>query len=97
MKSTIDKAGRLVIPQQIRREAGLRSGMVLDIRWRDGRIEIEPAWLPVTLVCEGPFLVAVPGAGMPPLTAGIVEQTRAAIYEERAAGINDVADVSDRH
>ena len=42
MKATIDAAGRLVIPKRIRREAGLESGAELEIRFEDGRIEIEP-------------------------------------------------------
>ncbi|MGE5278116.1 MAG: AbrB/MazE/SpoVT family DNA-binding domain-containing protein, partial [Acidobacteriota bacterium] len=32
MKTTIDAAGRLVIPRRIRREAGLEAGSELEIR-----------------------------------------------------------------
>ena len=46
MRTTTDAAGRLVIPKEIRREAGLKPGMVLEVHWRDGHIEIEPAPLP---------------------------------------------------
>ncbi|MPZ16193.1 MAG: antitoxin, partial [Chloroflexi bacterium] len=49
MKATIDSAGRLVIPSSVRRQAGLRPGMPLDLRYRDGVIEVEPAPLPVRL------------------------------------------------
>lgn len=49
MKTTIDTAGRLVIPKELRREAGLQPGTELEIRWRQGLIEIEPAPLPVKL------------------------------------------------
>ncbi len=42
MKTTIDAAGRLVIPKKIREEAGLKPGTALDVRVRDGVIEIEP-------------------------------------------------------
>ena len=78
MKTTIDPAGRLVIPKEIRREAGLKPGMPLDIRLRDGRIEIEPAPLPVRLVRKGKLLVAVPGTEVAALTTETVERTRRA-------------------
>jgi AbrB family looped-hinge helix DNA binding protein len=84
MKATIDAAGRLVIPKEIRRQAGLRPGLALDVRWHDGRIEIEPEALPVTLVHEGRFLVAVPETEIEPLTAETVEATRWALAQERA-------------
>ncbi|MPZ15387.1 MAG: antitoxin [Chloroflexi bacterium] len=43
MRATIDAGARLVIPSEVRRQAGLRPGMALELRWRDGRIEIAPA------------------------------------------------------
>ena len=43
MKTTIDKAGRVVIPKKIRDAAGIEPGMELDVRLCDGRVEIEPA------------------------------------------------------
>ena len=79
MKTTIDPAGRLVIPKEIRREAGISPGMTLDIRLREGLIEIEPAPLVVKLVRKGRLLVAVPEAGFGLLTSETVEQTRRAI------------------
>ena len=85
MITTIDSAGRLVIPKEIRREAGLKPGMSLEVRWRAGRIEIEPPPLPVRLVRRGKLLVAVPETGAPgALTPEIVEGTRKAIRRERA-------------
>jgi len=63
MQTTIDGAGRMVIPKAVREAAGLRPGDPLDVRYRDGRIEIEPLAEQVRLVREGPFLVAdAPGA-----------------------------------
>jgi AbrB family looped-hinge helix DNA binding protein len=86
MKTTIDAAGRLVIPKELRRLAGLRAGTVLEIRWQDGRIEIEPAAAPVQLVQKGRLLVAAGEDGeAEPLTADIVEATRASIQQERGA------------
>ena len=43
MKTTIDAAGRLVIPKRLRDEAGLTTGKELEVRCRDGRIEVAPA------------------------------------------------------
>jgi AbrB family looped-hinge helix DNA binding protein len=84
MKTTIDHAGRLVIPKDVRREAGLRPGMALDVRWRAGRIEIEPAPMRVTLVRKGRLLVAMPeGMEVASLTRETVERTRRALRQER--------------
>lgn len=84
MKTTIDAAGRLVIPSAVRREAGLRPGMPLEVHWRDGRIEIEPAPIAVRLERRGRFLVAVPDGDVPTLSAEAVEATREALRQERA-------------
>lgn len=83
MKTTIDAAGRLVIPKEIRREAGLKPGMPLEVRWAEGRIEIAPAPLSVKLVRRGRLLVAVPQKDVGPLTVETVERTRGAIRRER--------------
>ena len=84
MNTTIDSAGRLVIPQEIRREAGLKAGMTVEVRWRAGRIEIEPLPLPVKLVRRGKLLVAVPeGAVRGVLAAETVERTRRTLRRER--------------
>lgn len=85
MKTTIDTAGRLVIPSAVRHQAGLQPGVPLEVRWRDGRIEIESAPLPVRLERRGRWLVAIPEDDVPPLTTEVVEQTRQALQEERAA------------
>jgi len=74
MKTTIDNAGRLVIPKDIRRESGIRPGMPLEVRWENGKIAITPAPLPVTLERKGRLLVAVPSKETPHLTADSVER-----------------------
>lgn len=68
-----------MIPKEIRREAGLKPGMPLDVRWKEGCIEITPAPLPVRLVRRGRLLVAVPQKDIEPLTAETVERTRKAL------------------
>ncbi len=83
MKSTIDAAGRLVIPRRIRREAGLEAGAELEIRFEDGRIEIEPTALDVKLVKKGSLTVAVPAKPAGTLTGEDVEKTRQRLREER--------------
>jgi len=76
MKSTIDLSGRLVIPKAIREVAGLEPGAPLEVRWREGVVEIEPAPLPVKITKQGRFLVAVPEKPTTSLTNETVKQTR---------------------
>jgi AbrB family looped-hinge helix DNA binding protein len=75
MKTTIDRAGRLVVPKKIREAAGILPGSELTIRVADGRIEIEPAPLEVQLVKRGPLTVALPRKRVSPLTPEVVEET----------------------
>jgi len=86
MKTTIDHAGRLVIPKNVRHEAGLKPGMSLDVRWEDGKIAITPAPLPVKLERKGRLLVAVPTKDTPPLSTDTVERTRKRLRRERSLG-----------
>jgi AbrB family looped-hinge helix DNA binding protein len=86
MKTTIDTAGRVVIPKKIREAAGLKPGTKLNVRYDNGVVEIEPEPR-VKLVREGRFLVAVPlDDDAPVLTSEDVEAVRQAIYEERERG-----------
>jgi AbrB family looped-hinge helix DNA binding protein len=57
MTTTMDQAGRLVIPSEIRREASLEPGTLREVRWRDGVIEIEAQPLSVKLERKGRLLV----------------------------------------
>jgi AbrB family looped-hinge helix DNA binding protein len=84
MKTTIDHAGRLVIPKDIRRESGIKPGMPLDIRWEKGSIAITPAPLTVKLQRKGRLLVAVPAKDTSPLTSDTVERTRRTLRKERS-------------
>ena len=76
MTITMDSSGRLVIPREVRREAGLEPGVPLRIRSREGIVEIEPEPLPVTLGRRGRLLVASPTKRTPGLRATDVERTR---------------------
>ena len=84
MKTTIDHAGRLVIPKEIRREAGIKPGMPLDVRWERGAIAITPAPLPVKLERKGRLLVAVPAKDTSRLSTETVERTRKSLRKERS-------------
>ncbi|HEU4340205.1 MAG TPA: AbrB/MazE/SpoVT family DNA-binding domain-containing protein [Candidatus Binatia bacterium] len=84
MKTTIDHAGRLVIPKDIRRESGIKPGMPLEIRWEKGSIAITPVPLPVKLERKGRLLVAVPTKDTSPLTSDTVERTRRTLRKERS-------------
>ena len=60
MQTTIDEAGRVVIPKAIREQAGLRAGVLLEIDFVRGCIEILPAVAPTRIVVEGGLAVLVP-------------------------------------
>ena len=80
----MDSAGRLVIPKEVRQQAQIRPGMPLEVRLREGHIEIEPAPLEITIRRRGRLAVAVPNQALPPLTSETVEETRRRLRRERA-------------
>jgi AbrB family looped-hinge helix DNA binding protein len=86
MITTIDQAGRLVIPRDIRRQAGIEPGMALDVRVEHGRIAIEPMPIDVRLERRGRFTVAVPADGAATLTAAVVETTRRQVRRRTQPG-----------
>ncbi len=69
MRTTIDSAGRVVIPKAVRDDARLEPGTELEIEFRDGRIEIEPAVVPMRVVGQGVDAVIEADREMPVLTA----------------------------
>jgi AbrB family looped-hinge helix DNA binding protein len=75
MKSTIDSAGRIVVPKPLRQALGLQPGQVLEIRAGDGRLEIELAATTMMLKRRGKGVVAVPETDLPPLTAEQARET----------------------
>ncbi|MBI2373489.1 MAG: AbrB/MazE/SpoVT family DNA-binding domain-containing protein [Deltaproteobacteria bacterium] len=75
MTSTIDAAGRLVVPKALRDALRLEAGQVLEIRIVDGRLEVEPAPTPMKLTKRGSSIVAVPAKKLPKLTAELVRDT----------------------
>ena len=75
MTTTIDQAGRLVLPKAARERAGVVPGMPLEIRVVDGRIEIEPAASRVTVQKKGGVWIAAPVEDLPVLRQQDVERT----------------------
>ena len=75
MKTTIDNAGRIVVPKALRIALGLEAGQVLEISAGEGRLEIEIAASPMKLAKRGKGVVAIPVSELPPLTADQVRQT----------------------
>lgn len=75
MPSTIDSGGRVVIPAELRREAGLEPGTPVEITLRDGAIEIVVSPAEITIVKKGKLRIAVPRKAQEPLTSDEVDAT----------------------
>jgi AbrB family looped-hinge helix DNA binding protein len=80
MKTTIDAAGRIVVPKSVRDALGLGAGQELEIAARDGRIEVDVPPVQMRLEDRAGLDVAVPDEPLPTLTAvhvrEVLEQTR---------------------
>jgi AbrB family looped-hinge helix DNA binding protein len=72
MRTTIDRGGRVVIPKSIREQAGLQAGAEVDVKFRDGRIEIEPAAVPMHLAKRSGGVAIEVEAELPELTTEAV-------------------------
>ena len=75
MRTTIDSAGRIVVPKAIRDKLALHGGQELDVTSRDGRIEIEVPPTAMRLEDRDGVTVAVTDRPMPPLTHELVRET----------------------
>jgi len=83
MKTTIDAAGRVVVPKKIREAVQLEAGSELDVRVENGVIQLEPVAAPVKFKKRGRFLVATRPGQAATLTQEMVEATRERIRGER--------------
>ncbi|CCI52106.1 AbrB/MazE/SpoVT family DNA-binding domain-containing protein [Nostocoides jenkinsii] len=76
MKTTIDGAGRIVVPKAIREALGLGAGQSVDISFANGRIEIDLAPAQVQLEIDERGLPRLsPESSLPPLNDEIVRDT----------------------
>lgn len=75
MVTTIDSAGRIVVPKRLRDELGFKPGQELELNAVDGRLEIEHPTTPIRLEERDGQLVAVTDREMPTLTAEMVRNT----------------------
>jgi len=80
MKTTIDKAGRVVIPAAVRAKVGLQPGAEIDVLVEEGSIRLVRAVPRSKLVRVGKRLVARPTAdsrSLPPVdVAALIEEER---------------------
>jgi AbrB family looped-hinge helix DNA binding protein len=75
MVTTIDSAGRLVVPKRLREELGFKPGQELELTAVDGRLEVEHLATPMRLERRGGRLAAVVDREMPTLTSELVRET----------------------
>lgn len=83
MRTTIDSAGRLVIPKAIREAAHLEPGMPLEISLHDERIELQAVPQEMRLVRKGRLTVAVATEEPEPLIAEVVRSVQESLRERR--------------
>lgn len=80
MITTIDKAGRVVIPMAIRVKVGLRAGAEIEITADDYSVRLAPVGHPPKLIRKGKRLIArptVPAKDRPAVDVGaLVEEER---------------------
>ena len=83
MQTTIDAAGRIVIPRSLRHQVGFSAGTVLDIRVEDGGLRIEPRAAAMRLEERQGFVVLCTDAATPPLTTSTVASSTDHVRERR--------------
>jgi AbrB family looped-hinge helix DNA binding protein len=59
----------VVIPKAVREQAGLEAGAEIEVQFRDGRIELEPATVPMRLVGRANRARIEADGAMPALTS----------------------------
>lgn len=84
MITTIDKAGRLVIPKPLRDAMGLKPGSKIDLAFTDGRIVIEyaPVEWRIEIMNGFPVLRSDRDPDSPPITDEMIRETLEAVRDE---------------
>jgi AbrB family looped-hinge helix DNA binding protein len=72
MRTTVDGAGKVVIPKAIRDLAGLDPGVVLEVEFRDGQVVLEPATVRMRVVRRRQRSTIESESEMPTLTSSDV-------------------------
>jgi AbrB family looped-hinge helix DNA binding protein len=80
MRTTIDRAGRIVVPKTLRDALGLTGGQEVELSAHGGNLEIRVAPTSMRLESKAGHVVAVADAELPPLT---VELVRDALEQSR--------------
>ncbi|MBK8758442.1 MAG: AbrB/MazE/SpoVT family DNA-binding domain-containing protein [Actinomycetales bacterium] len=75
MRTTIDAAGRIVVPKAVRDAMGLTAGREIDLVFAGGRIEIELAPARVTVEADDGLPRLTAETPVPPLTDDLVRDT----------------------
>ena len=75
MRTTIDGAGRIVVPKPLRDELGVQPGQVLELQVRDGQLQVDIVPIEMRLETRRNGPVAVPALDLPTLTARQVRET----------------------
>ena len=83
MRTTIDGAGRIVIPKRIRDEVGLTAGAEVEVELRDGRVEIEPGYTEACVVYRDGHPVIETDVPMPPITTEDVRDLLERVRDRR--------------
>jgi AbrB family looped-hinge helix DNA binding protein len=74
--TTIDGAGRLVVPKSIREKAGFKAGTPLEVVLVGDHVEIRPLPRAVRLKTKGGVVVAEPADSSEPLREEVVSRVR---------------------
>jgi AbrB family looped-hinge helix DNA binding protein len=84
MKTTIDAAGRLVLPKAAREALHLQGEAELEVRITEDHVELEPVPLEVDISEKDGFYIAIPRKSPErSLSADEVEEARLRIRDER--------------
>ncbi len=87
MTITMDKAGRVVIPKELRKAANLQPNTPLEIRVENGGVVIETPVIEAQIVMKNGFAVLRFPEGTPKLTDFDLNRIREEIEEERFPGL----------